>query len=159
MLILAALSCQVLFLVIQIRFRVFLQRLRQFQAIGLDLGLIQTTEIVTGPSDQTKTASRGTRPPTHGVVFFRPSRHPSRQPCRLGVQGCRQPCRLPCRHGLWRENSRLAPFLISKTVSEIQISRNLLWALNGSYGLRFSKTRTLFRVFFRDERNGIARFT
>ena len=41
-----------------------------------------------------------------------------------------------------------------RNLNFLKLHRAIIW----SYGLRFSKTRTLFRVFFRDERNGVSRF-
>ena len=51
------------------------------------------------------------------------------------------------------------PFHLIKYTLICEFFVKLREAISWSYGLRFSKTRTLFRVFFRDERNGIARFT
>ncbi len=50
------------------------------------------------------------------------------------------------------------PFHLIKYTLIWEFFVKLREAISWSYGLRFSKTRTLFRVFFRDERNGIARF-
>ena len=146
-----------------------------FRDLGQVQGLFIEIRIVLGPQinpriDQDHQISEASRPSprtrpgeTNRCTWLfapaTPCRQASRQGCRLGLGLSRQACRQPCRHGLGGKTSRLAPDLISKTVSEIQIPRNLLWAFNGSYGPRFSKTRTLFRVFFRDERNGIACFT
>lgn len=50
------------------------------------------------------------------------------------------------------------PFHLIKYTLIWEFFVKLREAISWSYGLRFSKTRTLFRVFFRDERNGVSRF-
>ena len=96
------------------------------------------------------------------VDWARPGRHP-----------CRQGCRQPCRHGQPRSTAQstwvalagvypprpIGPhFLIILFCLNFKFNSKLPKAISSSYGLRFSKTRTLFCVFFRDERNGVSRF-
>ena len=77
------------------------------------------------------------------------------------VRPGRQPSRPRCLRREFSRLGQLGPVFIFKlfySVRILNLIQKLPKAISSSYGLRFSKTRTLFRVFFRDERNGVLRF-